>query len=102
MALFTVTMLCGPGWDTTRARRDQSGWAEHATFMDRLVGTGAVVLGGPIGDGRQVLLVVDAAGEDAVHDLLDADPWVLAGVLQIGEVERWTVWLDGRRAFGPR
>ncbi|HEX3337079.1 MAG TPA: YciI family protein [Jatrophihabitans sp.] len=102
MPLFTVRMVGGPAWDASRARRDQSGWAVHAAFMDRLVAIGAVVLGGPIGDGSQVLLVVDAADEAAIHDSLDADPWVLAGVLRIGEIERWAVWLDGRQSRGPR
>lgn len=95
MAVFAVTMVTGPQWDPARARREQDGWAEHAAFMDRLVDEGFVVLGGPVGDGREVLLAVEADDEDDVLARLRADPWV-PGVLAIGSVRAWTVWLDGR------
>ena len=95
MAVFAVTMVAGPGWDSSRARREQVGWAEHAAFMDRLVEEGFVVLGGPIGDGQEVLLALEAADEGEVMARLSADPWV-PDVLDIGSVRAWTVWLDGR------
>jgi len=40
--------------------REQEKWAEHAAFMDALADDGFVILGGPLGDGTEVLLIVDA------------------------------------------
>ena len=57
-------------------RREQAGWDEHAAFMDGLVAEGRVILGGPIGDGTDVLLVVEAADEDDLRAMLAADPWM--------------------------
>jgi hypothetical protein len=45
------------------------GWDAHASFMDALVEDGTVVLGGPVGDGSEVLLAIAAAGK-AIRSLL--------------------------------
>jgi hypothetical protein len=60
MAFFVLTMVNGPRYDRSRARREQDGWDEHATFMDGLVEAGFVILGGPVGDGEQVMVVAGA------------------------------------------
>jgi uncharacterized protein YciI len=96
VAVFAVTEIAGPNWDASRARREQTGWDEHAAFMDALVGDGFVVLGGPIGDGERVLLVVEAEDEAAVRARFAPDPWLPAGVLEIASIEPWTIWLDAR------
>jgi hypothetical protein len=98
MAFFVLTMVNGPAYDQARSRREQAGWDEHAEFMDALVAAGFVVLGGPIGDGTKVMVVVEADGEAAVRDRLADDPWGPMGVLKIGEIRPWSVWLDGRAA----
>jgi uncharacterized protein YciI len=84
----------GPAWDPSRRRREQSGWDQHAAFMDALTGEGLVVLGGPIGeeDGEKVLVVVRGDDEAAVRARLDADPW-LGGILTIASLRPWTIWL---------
>ncbi len=66
--------------------------------MDELVDSGFVVLGGPLEGDREVLLVVDAPSEQAVHDRLAEDPWSANGMLRSVSVERWTILLDGRSA----
>jgi hypothetical protein len=99
MAVFTVTMVSGPGWEDGRPRREQSGWAGHADFMDRLVAEGFVLLGGPIGTGEHVLLAVEAEDADEIARRLGPDPWLATGQLQIGQIQPWTIWLDGRQ--GP-
>jgi uncharacterized protein YciI len=96
MGVFAVTMDKGPAWDSSRGRREQAGWAEHAAFMDALVTDGFVLLGGPLGDGERVLLAVEAPDGAAVHARLAADPWQPAGLLVTGRVEPWLLWLDGR------
>ena len=74
--------------------RAQSLWTEHAAFMNGLTSEGFVVLGGPLGEGAEVLLIVDAAGPDVIRTRLAADPWSPAGLLEIVEIEPWTILLD--------
>jgi uncharacterized protein YciI len=98
MANFVARLVHGPGWDPSRRIRDQDGWDEHAAFMDGLVNDGFIILGGPVGDGEQTLHVVQAADEDQVRARLARDPWASAGLLRIGTIERWALWLDSRPA----
>ena len=65
---------------------EQSDWPAHASFMDGLVDTGFVVLGGPL-----------AESEDAVRATLARDPWSETH-LRIDTIDPWTIRLDGRRA----
>ncbi len=102
MATFAVRLVHGPGWDPARPIRSQDAWDEHAAFMDGLVDDGFVVLGGPVGDGEQTLHVVVAADENQVRARLAEDPWAQARLLQIGSIEAWALWLDGRQARGAR
>jgi len=97
MATFAVTMEHGPRWDASRGIREQDGFGEHAAFMDSLVDDGFVILGGPLDDG-QPLLAVDATDEAQLRVRLAADPWAPMGLLHIGSVRRWELWLDGRTA----
>lgn len=94
--MFAVTMESGPNWDASRPRREQDGWDEHAAFMDGLVDEGFVVLGGPIGDGERTMMAVEAADEPEVRRRMADDPWAPMRVLEIGKIEPWTIWLDGR------
>ncbi|HVD56347.1 MAG TPA: hypothetical protein VNC17_05850 [Thermoleophilaceae bacterium] len=86
----------GPEWDPSRSLEDQSGWAEHALFMDELLDAGFVILGGPLADEERVVLVVEAQSEDAVRAKLAQDPWSETH-LWVDTVDRWTIRLDGRR-----
>jgi len=54
---------------------EQSDWSAHAPFVDELVASGFVVLGGPLADARRVVLAVEAESEDAVRATLALDPW---------------------------
>jgi hypothetical protein len=98
MANFAVRLVHGPGWDTSRPIRAQDAWDEHAAFMDGLVGDGFIILGGPLGDGEQSLHLVEAANESQIRARLAEDPWASAGLLQIGTIEPWALWLDSRLA----
>jgi hypothetical protein len=96
--MFLVLRLrSGPQWDAERPLEEQSDWPAHAAFMDELVDRGFVVLGGPLADGRRVVLAVEAESEDAVHATLAGDPWTDTH-LRTESVEPWTIRLDGRRA----
>jgi uncharacterized protein YciI len=100
MANFAVRLVHGPGWDAHRPIRAQDAWDQHAAFMDQLVDDGFVVAGGPVGGGEETLHLVQAADESEIRARLAADPWASAGLLEIGTIEAWALWLDSRRA-GP-
>jgi uncharacterized protein YciI len=73
--------------------REQEKWDEHAAFMIALADDGFVVLAGPLGDGHEVLLIVDAESEEEIHARLADDPWTPLGLLPIARIERWEVLL---------
>jgi uncharacterized protein YciI len=96
VATFHVVILrSGPQWDVGRPLEEQSGWVEHASFMDGLVDAGFIVLGGPLADERRVVHVIEAESEDAVRATLARDPW--SGThLRIDAIDPWTIRLDAR------
>jgi uncharacterized protein len=96
MATFAVRLVHGPGWDSDRPIRKQDGWDEHASFMDRLVDDGFMILGGPLGDGEQTLHLVEAHGQSEILARLASDPWAVTGLLRVGSIEPWALWLDSR------
>jgi hypothetical protein len=95
--MFCVVLRrLGPEWDPSRPLEEQTGWPEHAAFMDGLVASGFVVLGGPLHDEHRVVLAVDAETEDDVRAALARDPWSDTHLV-VDSVDRWTIRLDGRR-----
>jgi uncharacterized protein YciI len=97
MAMFHVVLRrSGPQWDSSRPLEEQSGWVAHASFMDGLVDSGFLVLGGPLGDEERVVHAVEAESEQAIRATLARDPWSETH-LQIDSIEPWTIRLDGRR-----
>jgi uncharacterized protein YciI len=85
----------GPEWDPALLLEEQSGWDEHASFMDGLVDEGFIVLGGPLADEHRVVHVVEAESEAAVRATLARDPW--SGThLVVETIDPWTLRLDGR------
>lgn len=92
---FVVERRSGPDWDASRPLEEQSGWDAHAAFMDGLVASGFVVLGGPLADAHRVILAVEAASEEEVRTTLAGDPWSESHLV-VASVEPWTVRLDGR------
>jgi uncharacterized protein YciI len=97
MAMFHVVLTrSGPQWRRGRPLEEQSGWEEHAAFMDALVADGFVVLGGPLFDEHRVVHAVEAESEEAIRSRLAEDPWS-GSHLVIDAIEPWTIRLDGRR-----
>jgi uncharacterized protein YciI len=62
--------------------------------MDALVDEGFIVLGGPLGDGK-ALLIINAASEQETDARLADDPWTPMGLLRTAKIERWEILLDG-------
>ena len=86
----------GPQWDPSRPLEEQSDWPAHASFMDRLVEDGFIVLGGPLADEHRVVHVVEAESEDEIRATLARDPWSESH-LRVDTIDPWTIRLDGRR-----
>jgi hypothetical protein len=42
------------------------------------------------------MLAVEAPSEGDIRARMDGDPWAPMGLLGIGEILPWTIWLDGR------
>jgi uncharacterized protein YciI len=98
VATFLVMLhRSGPEWDASRPLEEQSGWTEHASFMDDLVASGFIVLGGPLADEYRVAHVVEAESEDSIRATLARDPWSETH-LRVDTIDPWTIRLDGRRA----
>jgi uncharacterized protein YciI len=90
---YAVIRERGQVWDTSREMREQERWDEHAAFMEALVDEGLIVLGGPLGDGAQVLHVFEARSEKEIAERLVADPWEQMGLLTTVSIRRWEILL---------
>ena len=93
---FVVLRRTGPEWDASRPLEEQSGWTEHAAFMDGLVELGLRRAGRAARRRAPGVLVVAAESEDAVRATLARDPWDQTHLV-IDSVDAWTIRLDGRR-----
>ena len=96
MAVFLVVLhRSGPAWQASLPSEGQTGWPEHAAFMEALVDSGFVVMGGPLHDERRVVLVVEADSDNDVRDVLGQDPWSWSHLVLVS-LEPWPIQLDGR------
>ena len=95
---FAVWRARGPNWNATLRMREQHLWAEHAAFMNDLAAEGFVILGGPLGEDAEILLIIRAASKATVVTRLDEDPWSKAGLLAVDRVIPWEILLDAQNA----
>ena len=79
------------------ALEEQSGWAEHAAFMNGLEASGFVVLGGPLEDTPYTMLAVRAESEAEVKTTLAADPWEANRTLETTRIATWSLRLGAGR-----
>jgi uncharacterized protein YciI len=97
--LFAVTLIKGAGWDASKLMRSQAHWTEHAALMDQFVTDGFIILGGPVGDNEdKALLVINAKDENEIYSAFADDPWILRQIREFGEIQRWTILLEGEKA----
>lgn len=95
MMFLVVLRRSGPDYDHSKPLEQQSGWLDHADFMDGLVDDGFIVLGGVLGDEVRTAHAVEAASEDEVRERFAQDPWS-GSHLVVDSVDRWTIRLDRR------
>ena len=96
MPMFLLVLRrSGPEYDHSKPLREQSGWDEHADFMDALVADGFIVIGGPLGDEVRTAHVVEAESEQAIRETMARDPWSETHLV-VDSIDPWTILLDGR------
>ena len=92
--LFAVTRTKGKQWNPNKEMRFQKGWDEHAEFMDALAEEGFIILGGPVGNGKDTLLIIEAADEKEIRERLIADSWSRMNILEIKHILPWSILLQ--------
>ena len=96
MPAFLVELhRSGPSWRASLPPEEQSAWPEHAAFIDALLDSGFIVLGGPLADQHRVVMAVEADSEDDVRAVLAQDPWS-GSHLVLASLEPWELRLDSR------
>lgn len=93
---FIVLSAAGPNRDLSVDSRGQAFWDEHAAYIDALVVSGFILLGGPLTDEGGAMLVVTDTDEMAVRARLSADPWYEHEILRLERVVRWQIFVDQR------
>ena len=93
MMFLVLLRRSGPDYDHSKPLEEQSGWLEHAAFMDGLVDDGFIVLGGVLGDELRTAHAVEASSEDEIRERLARDPW--SGThLVVDSIDPWTIRLQ--------
>jgi len=91
--LFAVMRSRGPAWNHSLPLEQQADWPSHAAFMNALHAEGFVLLGGPLEDTSDVLLIIRANDANEIHARLSADSWTSRDLLRIRQVLPWTLRL---------
>jgi uncharacterized protein YciI len=91
--LFAVIRSRGPAWHSSRPLEGLPEWPAHAAFMNNLEREGFIVLGGPLENSPDVLLIVRAATPDEIHARFALDPWTRLDLLRITRISPWTLRL---------
>ena len=93
MMFLVVLRRSGPDYDHSKPLEEQSGWLEHAAFMDGLVDDGFIVLGGVLGDELRTAHAVEASSEDEIRERLARDPWSSTHLV-VDSIDPWTIRLQ--------
>ena len=90
---LVVLRRSGPEYDHSKPLEQQSGWPEHAAFMDGLVEGGFIVLGGVLADELRTAHAVEAESEQEIRERLAQDPWS-GSHLVVDSIDGWTIRLQ--------
>lgn len=99
--LFALIRTRGPAWNPSVGLEQQAEWRLHADFMNGLAERGFVLLGGPLEQTPDVLLIIRAGDEEEIQARLAADPWTTSGLLRIKQIAPWTLRLGSLSTKGP-
>lgn len=93
MSLYAVINRRGNNYQRGLPLEQQSDWQAHASLMDAFVDEGFVLLGGPLEESDEVLLIVRASSPEEISARLQQDPWHQSGLLCISRILPWTLRL---------
>jgi uncharacterized protein YciI len=91
---YVVISEAGAARDLSIGTRAQPFWDEHAEFIDALVESGFIALGGPFPDEGGAMIVVRAESEAGVYARLESDPWYRNDILRLAGVHRWELFIQ--------
>jgi len=97
MGLYAVIRTHGPARNRALSLEQQPDWDAHARFMNGLQDEGLIVLGGPLEESSDVLLIFEAAGPGQIRNRLQDDPWTKSDLLRISRISPWTLRLGSLR-----
>jgi uncharacterized protein YciI len=89
--LFAVIRTFGPAWHSSHPIEAQKEWAAHASFMNNLEKEGFIVLGGPLENSPDVLLIVRAATPQEILARFALDPWTRLDLLRVTRISPWNL-----------
>lgn len=69
---------------------------DHLAYMQSLYEAGTVVLAGPVGDGSGAMVVLQAGSEEEARQVLEGDPYTVAGVGVDHVLRPWNVVIPSR------
>ena len=93
---FVVLSTAGANRDLTKGAREQAHWDAHEVFIDNLVDSGFIMMGGPLVDEGGGMLIVRGKNEAAVRATLEQDPWYAHEILRLVDIKRWEIFIDRR------
>ena len=99
MMFLVVLRRSGPEYDHSKPLEEQSGWVEHAAFMDGLVDDGFIVLGGVLGDEVRTAHAVEAPRRTRSASASRGTRGA-GRILVVDSIDPWTIRLD--RALARR
>ncbi|MFD9705049.1 YciI family protein [Lentzea sp. NPDC059081] len=85
MARFAVELVFGPDNEKRLAVRPA-----HREYLASLVEKGVLLVSGPYADDTGALIIYEAADEAAVKEIIAADPYTPAGVVE-WRIREWNV-----------
>jgi uncharacterized protein YciI len=91
--LFAVIRSRGGAWQASRPLEEQEAWDAHAAFMNSLEKEGFIVLGGPLEESSDVLLIARTETSNEIVQRLSADPWTRLDLLRVTRIAPWTLRL---------
>lgn len=100
MKLFAVVRTRGEAWNSALELEQQPDWEAHCVYMNALQRDGFIVLGGPLEQTPDVLLIFRAESADEIEQRLDGDPWTASGLLRVSRIAEWDVRLGSITQVG--
>jgi uncharacterized protein len=83
----------GPTW-TSGLPEEQPGWDAHAEYVDDLIARGVFIMGGPWSNTLGSLSIWEGMTAEEVRAIVQEDPFVLNGVVEVEDIADWTVYVD--------